>query len=162
MDTKQPIKARVTRQFSASPQRVFNAWLDSKTAGNWLFATTGQIICVEIDARAGGWFYIVERRNSENVEYVGEYLEVVWPHRLVFTLLAEKYSLNFERVTVVFNPHGIGCELSLTHETKPELARQVHRDWIKVLDGLAAMLSESSRDAAPGKIAGSKAAASHC
>ena len=120
MDTKQPFKARLTRQFSASPQCIFDAWLDSKRAGKWLFAATGQITCVEIDGRAGGWFYIVKRRNGENVEYVGEYLEVVRPHRLVFTLLAGKYSLNFERVTVVFNPHGIGCELSLTHETRPE------------------------------------------
>jgi hypothetical protein len=44
MDTKQRISARVTRQFSSSPQRVFDAWLDSTTAGQWLFAT-GQIIC---------------------------------------------------------------------------------------------------------------------
>jgi hypothetical protein len=33
----------------------------------------------------------------------------------------------------------------LTHETTLELARQVSRDWIRFLDGLAAMLGESGR-----------------
>lgn len=147
MDTQQPTKARVTRQFGASPQYIFDAWTNSKTAGKWLFAAE-QSICVEIDARAGGWFYIAGRRNGERVEYVGEYLEVVRPHQLVFALLAEKYSLNFERVTVVFHPRGIGCELSLTHETKPKFTQQARCDWAKVLERLAAMLSRTGRDAA--------------
>jgi uncharacterized protein YndB with AHSA1/START domain len=147
MDIEQWVNARVTRHFNAPPQRVFDSWLDSKTAGKWLFATAmGQIIRVEIDARAGGWFYIVERRSSEDVEYMGEYVEMDRPHRLVFTLFDEKYSLEFERVTVEFTPHGTGCELSLSHETKPELAQQVSGDWVSILDGLAATLRESGGD----------------
>jgi uncharacterized protein YndB with AHSA1/START domain len=155
MDTKQRIKARVVRRFSASPQRVFDAWLDSKTAGNWLFATpTGETICTEIDARAGGWFYIVERRNGESIEHIGEYLELVPPRRLVFTLLAEKYSLDFDRVTVEIHPLGVGCELNLIHETMPEFAQEARRDWIEALDGLAVTLNES-RDATPREVAAS-------
>src|SRR5262245_7437435 len=128
MDMKERTKARVVRRFSASPQRVFDAWLDSNTAGKWLFATpTGEMICAEIDARVGGWFYIVERRNGANVEHIGEYLEMVRPSRLVFALNAEKYSLNFDRVTVEINPLGIGCELNLSHETTPELVQEVSR-----------------------------------
>jgi uncharacterized protein YndB with AHSA1/START domain len=145
IELEQGINARVTRRFGASPQRVFDAWLDSRTAGKWLFATArGQIVCVEIDARAGGWFYIVERRHGENVEHIGEYLEIVRPHRLVFTLSVEKYSLDFERVTVAFDPRGTGCELTLTHKTKPELARQVSHGWARMLDGLAAAVGESN------------------
>jgi uncharacterized protein YndB with AHSA1/START domain len=126
IDLEQSINARVTRRFSASPQRVFDAWLDSRTAGKWLFATaSGQIACVEIDR----------------------------PHRLVFTLFVEKYSLDFERVTVVLDPRGTGCELTLTHKTKPELARQVSHGWIRMLEGLAAVLGESSRVAPPREIA---------
>ena len=150
IDLEQTINARVTRRFSASPQRVFDAWLDSRTAGKWLFATArGQIVCVEIDARAGGWFYIVERRDGENVDHIGEYLELARPRRLVFTLFAEKYSLQFERVTVVLQPLGSGCELDLTHKTKPELASRVRRCWVEMLDRLAAMLGESGSYTAP-------------
>jgi uncharacterized protein YndB with AHSA1/START domain len=107
----------------------------------------------EIDARAGGWFYIVERRDGENVEHIGEYLEIVRPRRLVLTLSVEKYSLDFERVTVLFDPHGTGCELSLTHKTKPKSARQVSDGWIRMLEGLAAVLGEDDRVAPPREIA---------
>ena len=147
MDSKRPTKVRITRQFGVSPQRVFDAWTDSKTAGSWLLAV-GQSLCVEIDARAGGWFYVAGRRNGEKVEYVGEYLDVVRPHRLVFALLAEKYSLNFERVTVLLNPRGMGCELGLTHETRVEFAQRSRRDWVGVLERLGAMLSKARRTAA--------------
>jgi uncharacterized protein YndB with AHSA1/START domain len=150
MSVKQPVNAAVTRLFGASPQRVFNAWVDSDQAGKWLFAKTGEIVCLEMDARTGGWFYIAERRNRETVEYVGEYLEVVAPQRLVFMLLAEKYSPSFERVTVVFNPHEIGCQVSLTHETRRELAQRARSDWSRLLDRLAALLGENSCHAAWG------------
>jgi uncharacterized protein YndB with AHSA1/START domain len=134
---------RVARQFSARPQRVFDAWLDPLTAGKWLFATaTGEIACVEIDARVGGWFYIVERYRNDIAEHIGEYLEIARPHRLVFTLSAEKYSLDFERVTVTLEPHPDGCELSVVHETRPEFATQLIRDWTDYLNGLAAVLRE--------------------
>jgi len=52
-------------------------------------------------------------------------------------------------VTVLFHSHGAGCELDLIHETTPELALQVRRDWIKVLNRLAVPLDESSRDSRP-------------
>jgi uncharacterized protein YndB with AHSA1/START domain len=150
MDTEQRTTVHVTRRFGASTQRVFDAWLDAKTAGKWLFATaTGRSECVEIDARPGGWFYILERRGSENVDHVGEYLEVVRPRRLVFTLFAEKYSLQFERVTVVLEPLGSGCKLDLTHETQPELASRARGCWMEMLDRLAAMLGETGSNTAP-------------
>ena len=47
MDTGERMTVRVTRRFGAAPQRVFDAWLDAKTAGKWLFATaSGRSECV--------------------------------------------------------------------------------------------------------------------
>jgi uncharacterized protein YndB with AHSA1/START domain len=140
MKTKQLIDVRLTRPFSVPPQRVFDAWTDSKTAGKWLFAV-GQSSCVEIDARVGGWFYVAGRRNGQKVEYVGEYLDVVRPHRLVFALLAEKYS-------VKLNVRESGCELSLTHATKPEFMQLARRDWANVFARLAVVLAQTGRNAA--------------
>jgi uncharacterized protein YndB with AHSA1/START domain len=139
----QRVEARVTRAFNASPQRVFASWMDAKIARKWLFSTTGEIVCAEIDGRVRGWFYIVERRNGENVEYVGEYLEVVQPHRLRFMLLADEYSLNFERVTVLFKAREFGCEVSLIHETRAERAEQMRHTWTQLLNKLAESLSDN-------------------
>jgi uncharacterized protein YndB with AHSA1/START domain len=144
MTSTQRVSVRVTRRFSSSPQSIFDAWLDSSTASKWLFVTgREQSKCVEIDARPGGWFYIVERQDREDVDHVGEYLEVVPPRRLVFTLLEEEYSLQFERVIVQLVPFGSGCELDLAHETRPELSNAVRRRWIEMLDRLAAITIES-------------------
>ena len=140
MDTK----VSVTRRFSASPERVFDAWLDPATVGKWLFATpTGQMVRVEIDARVGGAFAIVDRRDGEDVAHVGQYLEVDRPRRLVFSLCVEKYSAETDRVTIEIAPLDTGCQLILTHEMQPqceEIAKRTEDGWGEVLDGLAATL----------------------
>src|SRR4051812_29565567 len=76
MAAETPVCVRVTRRFDTSPGRVFDAWLDPEKAGQWLFATsTGRMVRVEIDARVGGSFSFTDRRDDEDVEHVGEYLE---------------------------------------------------------------------------------------
>lgn len=85
MTAEGPI-VRVTRRFKASPERVFDAWLDPKTAGQWLFATpSGTMVKVAIDAQVGGSFTIIDRRDDEDSLHSGEYLSIDRPRRLVFT-----------------------------------------------------------------------------
>jgi uncharacterized protein YndB with AHSA1/START domain len=135
---------RVTHHFNASPERVFDAWLDPKTAGKWLFATpTGQMVRVEIDARVGGNFVIVDRRNGEDVEHTGEYLEIDRPRRLVFTFGVPKYSPLFTKVTIEIEIASSGCDLSLTQENvPPEYLDSNEKGWIGILAGLAEYIAE--------------------
>jgi uncharacterized protein YndB with AHSA1/START domain len=139
-----PSVVRVTHHFNASPERVFDAWLDPQTAGKWLFATpTGQMVRVEIDARVGGRFVIVDHRNGENVEHTGEYLEIYRPRRLVFTFGVPKYSPLFTQVTVEIVPASSGCDLTLTQEgVPPEYLGRNEEGWIKILIGLAEHIAE--------------------
>jgi uncharacterized protein YndB with AHSA1/START domain len=136
--------ARVTHHFNASPERVFDAWLDPKTAGKWLFATpTGQMVRVEIDARVGGSFVIVDRRNGEDVEHTGEYLEIDRPRRLVFTFGVPKYSPLFTKVTIEIEAAASGCDLTLTNEDVPvEYLSSNEKGWTGILVGLAESLGE--------------------
>jgi uncharacterized protein YndB with AHSA1/START domain len=142
MTTTETRVLRVSRSFDASPERVFDAWLDPATAGKWLFATpTGQMVRLEIDARPGGSFLIVERRDGEDVEHKGEYVELDRPSRIVFTFAVPRYSSLVTRVELDLVSAGSGCDLTLTHEgVLAEWASSTEAGWRGILDGLAASL----------------------
>ncbi len=133
----------LTRRFDFPVERVFDAWLDPAMARRFLFATpTGQMIRVDIDARVGGNFNIT-RRDGDDVEHVGTYLEIDRPRRLVFTFSVPKYSTQVTRVTIDIKPLPAGCDLTLTHEdVLPEWVEGSRRGWGKILDALAAALPE--------------------
>ncbi len=135
---------RITRRFDASPERVFDAWLDPETAGKWLFATpTGHMTSVQIDSRVGGKFLLI-RRDNEDVEHFGEYIEIDRPRRLVFTFRVPKYSAEETRVSIDIVPAGSGCELTLTHEhVLPEWIDRTRQGWTMILDSLASLLGSS-------------------
>ncbi|HEY2155333.1 MAG TPA: SRPBCC domain-containing protein [Isosphaeraceae bacterium] len=142
--TQEPrVTLSVSRRFDASPERVFDAWLDPETASKWLFATpTGRMVRAEVDARVGGSFNFT-RRDGEDVEHVGEYLEIDRPRRLVFTFAVPKFSKEYTRVSIDIVPLGTGCELTLTHEdVLPEWADRVKGGWTMILDALAGSLDE--------------------
>src|ERR1700681_1781014 len=85
MTSETSSKVCVVQRFDASADRVFDAWLDPNKAGDWLLLTAnGKMALVEIDAGVCGRFIFVDRRNGEEVEHTGEYLELDRPKRLVF------------------------------------------------------------------------------
>lgn len=50
MAIESSVSIQVTRRFDASAERVFDAWLNPATVGQWLFATEGgQMVRVGID-----------------------------------------------------------------------------------------------------------------
>jgi uncharacterized protein YndB with AHSA1/START domain len=84
------VRVRVTHRFDATAERVYDAFLDPGRASTFLFATaTGEIVRCDIDARPGGTFTIVDRRNGEDVVHTGTYLALERPRRIVFTLSVE-------------------------------------------------------------------------
>ena len=136
------VTVRVTHRFAATPERVFDAWLDPRTAGKWLFATpTGTITRCEIDGRVGGKF-VITRIDGEEFEHVGEYLEVERPRRLVFTFGVPRLSKEMTRVVIEIAPVGSGCELTLTNEgVLPEYADRVPQGWTMILGNLEKSLA---------------------
>jgi len=141
MATEKLASLQVVRRFEASAERVFDAWLDPITAAKWLFATeSGQMIRVEIDPCVGGSFNFT-RRDGDDVEHVGEYLEIDRPRRLVFTFSVPKYAKQTTRVTVDIVPLESGCQLTLTHEdVLPEWASATESGWGMILNSLARTL----------------------
>ena len=134
MSSDQKVTVHTTHRFAAKPERVFDAWLDPKTAGKWLFATpTGTITRCEIDARVGGKFSIVREEGME-IDHVGEYLEIDRPRRLAFTFGVPKFSSEMTRVTIEIVAGG---ELTLTHEgVLPDYGERTKEGWVAILGNL--------------------------
>ena len=131
----------VKHRFAASAERVYEAWLDPELVRQFLYTTaTGEIVRCDVDARIGGKYTIVDRRNGEDVLHEGTYLELERPRRLVFTLRVPKYSPEEDRVTIEIQPLTSGCELTLTTETPDEWADDTRRGWEMILDVLEEVL----------------------
>jgi uncharacterized protein YndB with AHSA1/START domain len=134
-------KVTVERRIGATPERVFDAWLDPEAAGRWLFATDGGVMeKVEIDPHVGGRFAIFERRGEELAEHHGEYVEIDRPRRLVFDFWTS-FSEERTRISVVIAPDGDGSRVTLTHEgVWEEWQDKTRQGWTMILESLARAL----------------------
>ncbi len=143
-------EVRVARRIEAPAEAVFDAWLDERTAGEWLFATPdGKRVRIEIDPNVGGRFDIVEQRGDEDVLHTGHYEVLERPTRLVFTLQLPLYSPNSERVEVEIVPADQACELRLTQTVAadaPASPEQIERGWNTIIATLAERLERMGED----------------
>jgi uncharacterized protein YndB with AHSA1/START domain len=135
---------RVARRFRASADRVFEAWLDGKSAGRWLFATASRPIAeVEIDGRIGGLFRLVERQRGSVTEHTGRYLQIVRSRHLAFTLTIG--SGREATVTIDIVERRNGCELVLSQRPVSPLERkQIEGRWTGILYGLGLVLEAAT------------------
>lgn len=137
----------VSRHFSATSEQVFDAWLDPKAVGSWLFASPdGVMKRVELDPQVGGHFIISEQRGDTLAEHFGEYLQIERPHRLVFG-----YNMDPEEkltiVTIKIVATEDGCQLTLSHDMDPKWADMIElarAGWTTILEGLAAVVESKS------------------
>ena len=83
---------KVERTIAASPERVFDAWLEPAKSKHFLFATEGgEIVRCEIDARVGGRFLIVDRRADGDAEHHGQFVDIDRPRRLASSVSRPAY-----------------------------------------------------------------------
>jgi uncharacterized protein YndB with AHSA1/START domain len=138
------VMARVSRRFAHPPEHVFDAWLDVRKVRRWFGPGFGPVVCVDIDARVGGVFTIVQQRGPDDVEHQGTYLEIARPRRLVFSFRVPPEA-STSRVTVQIEPAGRGCELALMHEMGEQWRDAVERTeaaWRSMLDAMADAIGE--------------------
>lgn len=139
-------KASVRRRFSVAPGSVFDAWLDPGAIGRWMFGPAlrdEEILHIRVDPRVGGKFSILVRRQGEEIDHVGTYVEIVWPSRLAFTWGVGEEAGDSSRVFIDIAPVDDGCELSLVHELHPDWAEYRERGdagWTKMIGALASLV----------------------
>lgn len=141
--TASSVIVRVTREFAASPELVFDAWLNPDRIGVWMFGPglrEEEIVHLEVDARVGGGFSFLVRRNGAEIDHIGTYREMTRPSRLVFTWGIAGQSLEESVVTIDIRSTSGGCELTLTHTMDAKWAEYAERTksgWTTMLDALA-------------------------
>jgi uncharacterized protein YndB with AHSA1/START domain len=128
----------VTRDYAATPERVFDAWLDKEAIGRFLFRTPdGELSKVEIDARVGGTFQVDEQRGEMLAQHFGEYVEIDRPHRLAFKFRADP-GAEWTLVTIEIEPSESGSRLTLTHEgVWADYEERTQKGWGMIMDELA-------------------------
>jgi len=139
-----PVFVTVSRPLTASPEAAFEAWLSPELVGQWMFGPhlrAEEVVSISLDARVGGAFSFVVRRNGEEIDHVGEYLAIERPARLGFTWGIRNGDSS--RVFLDFVPQEAGTLLTLTHELHPDWAHFASRTaegWDKLLNALASRL----------------------
>lgn len=139
MTTPHVVQARATRRFRASAEEVFDAWLDPALVREWFGPGLGEMTRVDLDARVGGTFWLVQRRAAGDAVHTGEYLEIDRPRRLVFTWRTPPLT-DTSRVIVDIQPLDHGCDVTVTHEMSPEWEPFVDRAasaWQTMMDAMA-------------------------
>ena len=145
--SERALDVRVMRRFNAPPGLVFDAWLDPEMIGQWMFGPKvrdEEVVLMAVDGGVGGSFSFVVRRQGEEVDHVGHYLEIDRPRRLVFTWGVPKYAPDMAKVRIDIVPLAAGCELTVTHELHPDwadFASRTEAGWSRMLDALDALVS---------------------
>ncbi len=131
------------RQFSASPERVFDAWGTAAAMKHWFAPGPDMTAEADLDFRPGGRFRIVMHGGEESYEHVGEYLAVERPRRLVFTWISPATGGKPSLVTLELSPADGGTRLVLRHEALPpgEVVERHRGGWTAILEKLAAKLA---------------------
>jgi uncharacterized protein YndB with AHSA1/START domain len=139
-DTKGSV--RVARLFNATPDRVFDAWVSPGLVAKWMVGpAAGEMGLIAVDPRVGGRYSFVVKRQGEDVEHTGEYVEFDRPHRLAFTWGVPRYTKELTTLQLEFIPASPGTTLKLIHDgVRSEFAERTASGWNAICDVIDAAL----------------------
>jgi uncharacterized protein YndB with AHSA1/START domain len=141
--------ATVTRTFAATPEQVFDAWVDPQQFATW-FGGSGVNVPAEsvaMDVRVGGaWKATMVIGNGvPDINWVGEYVEIDRPSRLVITLSDREPER--EIVTVILTAVDGGTQMVFSQtggHLSPEEYGRVAEGWGTFFDAMADIFASSS------------------
>lgn len=146
MNDQLPAHATVSRHFSVSAEDVFDAWLNTAMIGRFMFGPDvrdEKIISLKSDPKVGGSFSYIVKREDDEVDHIGEYIEISRPLNLSFTWAVRSDSPDHSEIVIDIIPNSTGAELTLTQKMPANWAHFVEsaeNSWTKMLDALDKIL----------------------
>jgi uncharacterized protein YndB with AHSA1/START domain len=101
---------KITRIFDAPREAVWKEWTEPQRFADWYGGVAGEVPVetVSMDVREGGWWRATMYAGGREIQWKGEYQEVVEPERLVFTVSDQPGDDAYELVIVVLQDLGDG------------------------------------------------------
>ena len=128
----------VRRTIAASPEILFDAWLDPISLSQWMRPGSINSTQARVDPRVGGEYEVIMRTDTTPIRHRGVYKAIDRPRKLVFTWESPPTEHCETLVTVDFIPKGKATEIVVTHELLPESARPSHANgWTSAIEKLA-------------------------
>ncbi len=138
----------ITRIFRAPRERVWREWTEPEPFADWFGGSDCEVppATVSMDVRPGGSWRATMFCDSgrREIQWKGEYREVVEPERLVFTLSDRPEEDAYELITVVLTDLGDGRTEMLFRQDGRMSAEQYERagqGWATFFDRMAGHLA---------------------
>jgi uncharacterized protein YndB with AHSA1/START domain len=140
----------ITRVFEAPRERVWREWTEPGRFADWFGGTESEVplTSVSMDVRPGGSWRLTmfAEPGRREIHWNGEYLEVVEPERLVFTVSDQPEDDVYELVTVVLIDIGDDRTEMLFEQQGRMSAEEYERagqGWSTFFDRIAERLATS-------------------
>lgn len=126
------VSVTLKRHFDASPERVYDAWVNPEIASKWLFAgKTSTAADYILDVQVGGE-YRITRQGDAGKKYVavGKYEVLDRPRKLVFTFAMPQFAVDVGTVEVNIVPDEDGSLVTFTqHGDRPGYEKSTAHGW---------------------------------
>jgi uncharacterized protein YndB with AHSA1/START domain len=138
----------ITRVFDAPRERVWEEWTEPERFADWFGGPESEVplTSVSMDVRPGGAWRLTmfATPGRREIQWKGEYREVVEPERLVFTVSDQPGDDAYELVTVVLTDLGDGRTEMLFRQRgqlAPETYERAGEGWSGFFDRMAERLA---------------------
>jgi uncharacterized protein YndB with AHSA1/START domain len=133
--------AAVVRRFlPATPDEVFDEWVDPDAFGEWMCPRPARVTKIALDPRVGGRLRIDIEEGGVSFYVAGSYIEFERPRRLRFTWSCSTWADPAVEsvVTVTLEPHGGLDTLMTIHHARvpPEYLANHERGWTLIAEQL--------------------------
>jgi uncharacterized protein YndB with AHSA1/START domain len=135
----------VTRAIPATPEAIYDVWLDPKSPGGPWYGAERVILNAEVN----GLFYHAMKWEGKNWAHYGRFVHLERGRRIEHTWVSEATKGLESVVSMTFEARGNSTQVTLHHSGVPddELGRQHKDGWTWILSATAEQFERNAQAA---------------